>query len=299
MLNTQKKNALHLSPVVAGMWRLVEWELTVAQRLELIERCIALGVTSFDHADIYGDYQCEALFGEAIRLAPALRQQMQLVSKCGIRLISSNRPQHLIKRYDTSYQHIVSSAENSLQQLNTDYLDCLLIHRPDPLMDAEEVARALGDLIQAGKILSAGVSNFLPHQVELLQSRCDFALVANQIEISVLQTQSLFDGSLDYCQQKKMLPMAWSPLSGGRLFNGESQQSIRVIGVLSQIADDIECTADQVALAWLMRHPAGIKPIVGSGNLDRIRTALEATRVTLQDEQWYAILQASQGRAVP
>jgi len=292
-------NTFSLSPVVAGMWRMVEWDLPVKERLALIEQCLELGITSFDHADIYGDYQCEGLFGEALALKPAIREQMEIISKCGIRLVSKNRPAHQYKTYDTSYAHIVASVDNSLKQLSTDYLDCILIHRPDPLMDAAEVARAFSDLKVAGKIRAAGVSNFVPHQLSLLQRYCDFPLAINQIEISVLQTESFFDGSLDYCQEFGVIPMAWSPLAGGRLFSGENEQAVRVINQLTSIGQALGATADQIAFAWLLRHPAKIKPIVGSGNIARIKSAVEATGITLSDEQWFSILEASQGKAVP
>lgn len=280
------------------MWRLTEWDLSPQQRLNFIKHCVDCGVTSFDHADIYGDYQCEKLFGEAIQLQPSLRAKLQLVSKCGIRLISEAKPAHKVKSYDTSYQHIVSSVENSLKLLSTDYLDCILIHRPDPLMDAQQVAKALSDLRKAGKILHAGVSNFLPHQIELIQSACQFPLVANQIEVSVLQTQALFDGCLDYCQQHGMKAMAWSPMAGGALFGKSSEQAVRVMTELTRVADSLSVTPDQIALAWLLRHPADIKPILGSGNIDRILSAVHALSVKLSDEDWYTILEASTGSPV-
>lgn len=290
---------MKLSPMIAGMMRLADWDMSVSSRVSFIEQCVDAGVTSFDHADIYGQYQCEKLFGEALVKQPSLREKIQLISKCGIRFVSENRPKHSIKSYDTSYKHIVSSAENSLKELNTDYLDSLLIHRPDPLMNANEIALAFADLMQAGKILSAGVSNFLHHQTALIQSACDFPLAINQIEISVLHTESFYDGTLDYCQQFGMTPIAWSPLARGLLFNGESEQAARVSSKLKQVASALGATVDQVAFAWLLKHPAGIKPIIGSGNIERIKSAQGATQLRLADEQWFDILQASKGHKVP
>ncbi|TQV75196.1 oxidoreductase [Aliikangiella marina] len=289
---------MKLSPLVAGMWRMVDWELSVSERINLIEGCIDLGITSFDHADIYGDYQCESLFGEALAKRPGLRDQIQLVSKCGIRLVSQNRPTHQMKTYDTSYQHIVGSVENSLKALNTEHLDAILIHRPDPLMNGEEVARAFSDLVASGKILTAGVSNFLPHQSAMLQSFCDFPLAINQIEISVLNTHSFYDGSLDYCQQHQMTPMAWSPLAGGLLFNSDSERALGVKEALTVVGTEVDATVDQVAFAWLLKHPAGIKPIIGSGNLQRIKAAQQALQLELTDLHWYQILKASAGKDV-
>jgi len=293
-----KLSSLELSPIVAGMWRLDKWNFSVKQRQKFINNCVDLGVTSFDHADIYGDYQCEALFGQAIKGQTELRQKIQIVSKCGIRLISNNRPNHRIKRYDSSYQHIIDSVDNSLRLLATDYLDCLLIHRPDPLMDATEVGRAFNDLRSAGKILSAGVSNFLPHQRRLLQSGCDFELSTNQIEISVLQTNSLFDGSLDDCQQNNIVPMAWSPLASGELFSPANTTARSLSMLLGTIAKEYSCTIDQVALAWLFRHPSNIKPVVGTGNLTRMQRAIEARKIAISDQQWFEILQVSRGKPV-
>ncbi|MFD2452631.1 aldo/keto reductase [Ideonella paludis] len=175
---------LQLSPIIAGAWRLAEWQFSVEQRLAWIEGCMARGLSSFDHADIYGGYQAEALFGEALALRPALREQMQLVSKCGIKLVGPARPAHGFKSYDTSAAHITTSVENSLRALRTDRLDLLLIHRPDALMDADEVAQTFERLRRDGKVLHFGVSNFTPAQFELLHSR--IPLVTNQVECSPL-----------------------------------------------------------------------------------------------------------------
>ena len=175
-------NGPEFSRVVLGLWRLNEWQLTPNQRLALLEQCQELGITSIDHADIYGDYQCEQLFGEALAIAPGLRQRIEIVSKCGIMLVSEKRPQHRLKYYDTGRDHIIASVERSLSSLRTDYLDCLLIHRPDPLMQADEIAEAFRLLQQSGKVRHFGVSNFTPAQFDLLASR--FPLVTNQLELS-------------------------------------------------------------------------------------------------------------------
>jgi len=174
------------SRMALGFWRLAEWSLSAAELLDLVHSNLDLGITTFDHADVYGDYTCEERFGRALSLEPGLRGSMQLVTKCGIKLMSTNRPQHALKHYDTGREHIIASAENSLRVLGTDYIDLLLIHRPDVLMDPEEVAEAFAALRQSGKVLSFGVSNFSPSQFDLLASRLAFPLVTNQIEISVL-----------------------------------------------------------------------------------------------------------------
>ena len=191
------KGGPFLSRMALGLWRLADWGLDDVQLLDLIHASLELGITTFDHADIYGDYACEQLFGRALLREPSLREGMQLVTKCGIKLVSARRPEHGIKHYDTSRAHIIASAENSLRMLNTDHIDLLLIHRPDPLMDAGEIATAFTALREAGKVLHFGVSNFTPSQFELLASRLDFTLVTNQVELSPMNMEVLHDGTID------------------------------------------------------------------------------------------------------
>ena len=288
-----------LSRLIAGVWRMAEWQQSPDETLAFIEQCLELGITSFDHADLYGDYTCEAIFGRALKADPALRSRIQLVSKCGIKLVSKNRPNHHLKHYDTSYDHILVSVDNSLKSLQTDYLDLLLIHRPDPLMNADQVAAAFTQLQEAGKVLHFGVSNFRPSQVDLLASRLKRPLVTNQVEISVMHLDPCLDGTLDHCQQLRMAPMAWSPLSGGELFAGESPKALRLRTTLGAIAELNQASIDQVALAWLLTHPAQILPILGTGNLERLRSAAVAEQLKLTREQWFAIWTASTGAEVP
>lgn len=299
----QLESPIELSPIVAGMWRLAEWGFKLNQRVSFIEQCLELGVSSFDHADIYGDYEGENLFGEALAKISGIRDKIQLVSKCGICLVSTKSPETKIKHYDTSYQYIVNSAEKSLRKLGTDYLDCLLIHRPDPLMDAAEVGRAFSDLKKEGKILHAGVSNFLPEQLSLLASCCEFPLAVNQIEVSPMHTCALTNGTLDQCQQLEISPMAWSPLAGGALLTAPCARSQRLKATLEIVASRYTLsgkpvTAQQIGLAWLMRHPAKIKPIIGSGNIERISAATDAVQIQLDRQSWFEILQASTGKDV-
>lgn len=287
------------SRLVLGVWRLADWQMDDRALLHFLQECVELGITTIDHADIYGNYTCEARFGAALKLEPSLRARLQLISKCGIKLVSSHRPAHTIKHYDTSRSHILASVETSLQQLQTDYLDVLLLHRPDPLMNSDETADALTQLKQAGKVRYFGVSNFTPSQVNLLASRLNFPLVTNQIEISVLHLAPFLDGSLDQCQQLQMAPMAWSPLAGGALFRGQDDRVVRVQQALAEVGQQLGATIDQVALAWLLRHPAQIVPILGTGNLERVRSATAATQLHLSREQWFAIWTASTGQNVP
>lgn len=289
-----------VSRLALGLWRLAEWDFSDSQTLDLIESSLDLGITTFDHADIYGDYACERLFGRALALKPSLRERIQLVTKCGIKLVSGQRPEHGFKHYDTSRAHIVASAENSLKMLRTDRIDLLLIHRPDPLMDADEIAAAFGQLRESGKVLHFGVSNFTPWQLDLLTSRLDFPLVTNQVELSVLFMDLLHDGTVDQCQRLRISPMAWSPLARGELFYHESERAERVRVALRDIAAEWDgAGVDQVALAWILRHPARVVPVLGSGKLDRITSAVGAERISLTREQWFRIWAASAGTDVP
>jgi predicted oxidoreductase len=286
-----------LSAVVAGAWRMDRWGFTPQQRLRWIEGCAELGVTSFDHADIYGGYTVEALFGDALALAPALRERLQLVSKCGIKLVSEQRPAHRLKSYDTSQRHIVASVEASLRALRTDRLDLLLIHRPDALLDAGEVAEAFARLRRDGKVLHFGVSNFTPSQFELLDAATPLA--TNQIELHALHRTALHDGTLDQAQRLRRRPMIWSPLAGGRLLTGTDEAARRVQAVLHERAVSLQCAPATLAYAWLLRHPARPLPIAGSSRLEAIREAVLALDLALDSDTWYAIWQAGAGHEVP
>lgn len=284
------------SPLIAGYWRLMEWGMTPQQVVQFIEHHLALGITTVDHADIYGDYQCEAAFGAALRLAPGLREKLQIVTKCGI--ATRAKPEHRIGHYITEASHILHSAENSLRHFHTDYLDLLLIHRPDPLMDADEIAEAFTALHQSGKVRHFGVSNFTASQFTLLQSRLPFSLVTNQLEISPLEQTSLLDGSLDQCQQNRIRPMAWSCLGGGRLFNDPHYQPLR--DELEQVKQEIGASnIEQVVYAWVMKLPSRPLPIIGSGKIERVKEAVGACQLTLDRQQWFHIRKAAIGYDVP
>ncbi len=290
------QSPLMLSPVVAGVWRMADWKWSAAERLRWIEQCLDLGITSFDHADIYGGYTVEQLFGEALALAPRTRQRLQIVSKCGIGLVHPNRPHHHVKFYDTSRAHVVASVENSLRALHTDHIDLLLIHRPDPLMDPDELAETFRGLQQSGKVLHVGVSNHTPSQFQLLNRR--HPLVTNQIELSALQMRALSDGTLDQCRDLGIRPMIWSPLGGGRLFTSQDEQALRVRGVLQRLALEHGVTPTAIALAWVMRHPSRPIPITGSRRVEALQDALAALRVRLEPQDWFEVWQASMGHPV-
>jgi predicted oxidoreductase len=284
------------SRLIMGYWRLMEWQLSPAALLDLMKYHLDLGVTTLDHADIYGGYQCEEAFGKALRLEPSLRERMEIVSKCGIALTA--RPEHALNHYNTGKAHIIASAEASLHKLGTDHLDLLLIHRPDPLMDADEVADAFITLRQAGKIKHAGVSNFTPRQFELLQSRLPFPLVTNQLEISPLNQSTTLDGTLDQCQQLRIKPMAWSCLGGGRLFNGQEYAPLRA--ELEQIRHEVGAQhIEQLVYAWVMMLPSQPLPLIGSGKRERIAAAVAAESIVFTRQQWFRIRKAALGYDVP
>ncbi len=287
------------SPVALGLWRLNDWGMRGNQLTEWIEEAIDLGFTTFDHADIYGGYTCEEIFGEALAKKPALREKMYLISKCGIVLPTPDRPENRMHKYDTSRRHIIASAERSLRNLHTDHLDLLLIHRPDPLMNPHDVAAAFDELKSSGKVRQFGVSNFSPSQFNLLQAALDFPLITNQVEISILHLAALYDGTLDECMIRNIRPMAWSPFGGGRLFTSQNPNIERVRNVIETIAAGLNGAAiDQIALAWLLRHPSGIIPVLGTGNMDRIRGAKGALQLPLTHDQWFSILTAALGKEV-
>ena len=284
------------SRFVMGYWRLMDWNMSARQLVSFIEEHLDLGVTTVDHADIYGGYQCEAAFGEALKLAPHLRQRMEIVSKCGI--ATTARAENVLGHYITSRDHIIASAEQSLVNLATERLDLLLIHRPDPLMDADEVAEAFLHLHQSGKVSHFGVSNFTPAQVSLLPSRLPVTLATNQLEISPIHPPLLLDGTLDQLQQLRIRPMAWSCLGGGRLFNDEAFQPLR--DELAKVAQELNAQSiEQVVYAWVMRLPSQPLPIIGSGKIERVRSALGAASLEMTRQQWFRIRKAALGYDVP
>lgn len=289
-------NRFELSPIVAGLWRITEWKLGVQERVRWIEQALALGITTFDHADIYGDYRAEGLFGEALQASPDLRRRMQLVTKCGIRLRSAQKP-YRINYYDTGAAYVSAQVEQSLRNLHTEQLDLVLVHRPDYLMDAAALAETFTQLTRKGKVAHWGVSNHSTSQFALLNQH--HPLVTNQVELSPLQMHALDDGTLDQAQQLGLRPMIWSPLAGGRLFTGEDEPATRVRAEMSAIAARYGISLTTLAFAWVLRHPSRPYPITGTGRIDGLRDAVAALNVQLDVEDWYAIWTASKGHSVP
>ena len=293
-----KDDTLALSRLIYGVWRLADDSDTSSAHIRSkIDACLEQGVTSFDHADIYGDYRCEALFGKALAEAPGLRDQMQLITKCGIGLLSDKYPNRPVKLYDTSASYIQNSLENSLRHLQTDYIDVLLIHRPNPVMDAAETGAALDALVDSGKVLSVGVSNFMAWDWRLLQQHMRHKLLFNQVEMSVLHSDPLVDGTLAQMQTDGIHAMSWSSLAGGRLFS-EDADALRVKAVLEKFAQQFNRSIDNVALAWILAHPAKILPVFGSNNIERISKASQACDIQLDNEAWFEIYTAALGNEV-
>ena len=287
---------IELSRIIYGMWRLADDEnLSPEHVIAKIEANLAQGITSMDQADIYGDYASEALLGNALKLAPHLKDKLEIISKCDIALLSDKYPDRRVKHYDTSRDYIFAQVESSLSLMGIEALDVLLLHRPDPLMDHIETGRALDDLVAQGKIKSVGVSNFKPWDISLLQSQMDTMILTNQIEISLLANDAFTNGDLAFAQEHGIAPMAWSPLAGGQLFSGDNATLTTAMRIM---AEAHECSISQLAIAWLLRHPSGILPVMGTNNLDRIAETGQALSVSLSREDWFVLYEAARGREV-
>lgn len=291
-------DSLEISKVVAGCMRAKDAGMQGDNFLNFVEACMDMGITTFDHAPVYGGYECDKLFGDAVlRKNPSLRDKMQIVTKAGIVLPGRNGNKNIY--YDSRREEIIKETEESLQRLGTDYIDILLVHRPDPLANPAETAEALDTLIAQGKVRYAGVSNFMPSQVEMLQSFMKNKIVINQMELSVKTTENYFNGVVDDAFTRRMPLMAWSPLGGGSVFSGEDEQSVRLRNTIGEIAEAHNTSIDTIMYAWLHIHPVNIAAITGTMNIDRIKKAVEALDVELSYDEWYEILAASRGYQVP
>lgn len=286
-----------VSPWIAGFWRLQHWNMSPQQLHTFILQLLELGISSVDHAMVY---RSEEPFGRALALQPSLREHLQIITKCGIRpsgfgKLGATATNH----FDSSATAIIESVEASLAALGTDYIDILLLHRPDYLMAADEVAEAFARLQCAGKVRAFGVSNFSVQQFELLRSRWP-ELVTNQVEFSALALEQLESGVFEQCQRYGLRPMLWSCLGGGRLLQPVDERGHRILAALRSVAAQLEhATEEQVAFAWVAALPCRPLPILGSSQIERIRLALHASQLRLEREQWYAIWEAANGAPVP
>ncbi len=295
MQRIQLSDSLSMSRIVYGMWRLGDDSNTSAAHVtQKIERCLDQGITTLDQADIYGDYGAEAILGQALKANPSLRSKVEIVTKCDIVAPIGRHSAARVKYYDTSKAHINASVEHSLQAMNIDEIDLLLIHRPDPMMDHQETGAALDELVKSGKVRNVGVSNFRPWDWQLLQSGMSTPLVTNQIELSLQAHDAFVNGDVAFHQQHDHAMMAWSPLAGGALMN----QDHAVYSTLRAMAERMGTDAASLAVAWLLAHPSKILPVLGTNNLDRIANLAKACELALDRQDWFELYTAALGREV-
>ncbi len=297
-LKVRANSDLHLSRFVQGIWRLHEDPAGTEPKrvLQKIEVCLELGINTFDHADIYGGFENEEIFGRALALSPHLKSMIKIVSKCGIQIPGKK---FKTKYYDSSPEHITKSVERSLQKLGVECLDLLLIHRPDPLLNPRDISDAFLKLHVEGKVRHFGVSNFTPSQFSLLQNKLHFPVVTNQVEFNPFHTDPLFDGTFDQALDYEFSPMVWSPTAGGRIFSPKNKQENLLLNTLSELGKKYSATNDQILYAWFLLHPAKLIPILGSNNIKHIQSAIGAVDITLSKEDWFRILEVGRGKEVP
>ena len=283
------------SPIIIGTMRWGIWGANHSQKevQKLIETSLEEGFSTFDHADLYGDYTTEKLFGDAFSQMNINREEVQLISKCGIEMPCENR-NYQIKSYNYSKEHILKSVENSLVNLQTEYLNLLLLHRPSPLMNPREIAETFDELREQKKVRHFGVSNFTPSQFELINDV--FPLITNQVEISINQTDAFDDGTLDQLMRKGLQPMAWSVL--GNYFSKESEQNSRIRLVLVELCKKYNADENQILLAFILKHPSRILPVIGTSRWEMIKKFKESLDINLEREDWFKLLEASQGKEV-
>lgn len=283
------------SALIAGTmtWGIWGKNYDSRQMAALIEACVDMAITSFDHADIYGNYTTEAGFGKAFKESGLARNAIQLISKCSIQFISEPR-KSVVKHYDYSFEHIIWSVEQSLKNLQTDYLDLLLIHRPSPLMRANDIALAIDRLKQEGKILEFGVSNFTPSQTNLIHAKTQISY--NQIEFSLTHHEAMLNGSLDHMQLNGIRPMSWSPL--GSVFKKDDEQTRRIQVQIAELSEKYAVSAEAILIAWILKHPAGILPVFGTTDISRIAQLQKATTIEMELQDWFSLWTASRGEEV-
>ena len=275
-------------------WGVWGKQLETSSMAELIANCVELGVLTFDHADIYGGYSTEAEFGKAFLETKIPREDLYFISKCGIQFSNNSSP-IFYNYYSYSKDYIVAQVENSLQNLQTDFLDLLLLHRPSPLMQSDDINAAIYQLISQGKIKAFGVSNFTSSQIDLIQE--SHPIVYNQIECSLLHYLPLYDGTLDYLTKNKIGVMAWSPL--GKYFTNHDNKRKRIKKALIPLMEKYEAEEDELLLAWLMHHPAQIHPVIGTTKIGRIKKSVRVIKIQMEEIDWFSLLVASQGHEMP
>lgn len=290
------KNKSNYSKIIAGTMTWGSWgkAFTTPEMTQMIQDCFALGITTFDHADIYGGYTNEAEFGKAFSQVQLYRDRVQLITKCGIQFDAEARS-NKVKHYNYSKEYIIWSVERSLKNLQTDYIDLLLLHRPSPLMRPTEIVEAITKLKKEGKIIDFGVSNFTPSQIALIETEVPVA--GNQVEFSLTANQAMYDGSLDDCIIGNRMAMSWSPL--GSYFREQTEKTLTIQQALEPMTEKYGASEDQLLLAWILQHPSGVYPVVGTATKSRLKDALAATNIEMELEDWFILLEASAGNEVP
>lgn len=283
------------SKIIIGCMSWGKWgkQFSTKEQVDMIQFCVENGSSTFDHADIYGDYTTETEFGKAFAESGIAREEINLVSKCGIQLVGESRI-NKVKHYKYNKDYIIWSAEQSLKNLQTDYLDTFLLHRPSPLMQPNEIAEAISALKKSGKIRNFGVSNFTPSQVALIADKIPISV--NQIEFSLTQNAAMNNGSLDQMIQKGIQPMSWSPL--GVVFKENTNRTKKIKEILKSFSKKYDATEDAILLAWILKHPAKVAPVIGTTNKERILNANKALDVNLELEDWFILLEAANGKEV-
>lgn len=269
-----------VSSAIYGFWR---WEAGKRNMEQMVNLCLDLGINTFDHADRYGNYSCEKRFGEVLAKQSFKRSDIILFSKCGV----NSRPLYRVNHINTSAEHITLSVENSLRNLQTDYLDVFLLDQLDPLSDLESTALALEKLKSAGKVKNIGVSNFSVHQHQLLGSFLNIPVVSNHIDLNLLNTSALDNGAIDYIKQKYMRPLAMSPLAGGRIENGTDELALKVRKKLLEVAARYDTNIESIAVAWLVK--LGALPVIGTLEENRMRNIVQSFHIDLSHEDWYEL----------
>lgn len=293
-------NGPALSRLAFGTWRSLRDDATPQDLNRRLNVCLDLGMTTIDTAEIYGRYEVEEALGKALALSPGLRDKLEIVTKAGIYIPCKYHPERTVSHYNATSERLVKSLEKSLRFLGTDHVELFLVHRPDWLTRADDTAKGLNQLLREGKIRSAGVSNYNVHQFELLNGLMEHPLVTNQIEFHLLHMDPIHDGTLDQCQKLGLMPMAWSPLAGGRLFDPDNEAGQRIAKAAAAMAARYDnASVEQLAYAWIMAHPSLPLPVIGTNKIERIQSAARSVEISLSREDWYALWEAAQGRHIP
>lgn len=275
-----------VSSLIYSFWRTDQEEDGVSYKriLNKLNSCLELGINTFDHADIYGHYQVESLFGKAVKEIGIRREDLVISTKCGLNTVDASRPNYRIKHFDSSPEHIVKSVDQSLHNFQTDYIDILLLHYFDPIMDVDETAAILTSLVRKGKIKHIGLANFTVHQHKLLQSHLDIPIITNHVELNLLNMGAITDGTIDFIKQQYSRPLAWAPLAGGRLLDKSDESTSNIRNSLKRIAANYGTNEEQLAIAWLLQ--LGALPILGNNSLSKIKNAAEAVTLNLDRQDW-------------